>query len=311
MDQATNLREMVRKEYDSSRKLNGNNVDSSLLTRNRTKVIAVTSGKGGVGKTNVVANLAITFQRMGRSVLVFDADLGLANIDIIFGLNPKDNIEGVIKGEKELSEIIVKGPEGISIIPASSGVQELTHLTEGQKINLLNEFDMLNDNFDVLLIDTGAGISSNVTYFNLAARERIVVVTPEPASITDAYALMKVMFYQHGTKEFILLINMTKDEEEAQSVYRSLSKVGTKFMPGICIDYAGYILWDRLLANAVSRREAVVCLFPEAPASKKFREIAHHLLKKADERPIDGDIKFFWKRLIGLSVGGDNENENQ
>jgi flagellar biosynthesis protein FlhG len=311
MDQATNLREMVRKEYDSSRKLNGNNEDSSLLTRSRTKVIAVTSGKGGVGKTNVVANLAITFQRMGRSVLVFDADLGLANIDIIFGLNPKDNIEGVIKGEKELSKIIIEGPEGISIIPASSGVQDLTHLTEGQKINLLNEFDMLNDNFDVLLIDTGAGISSNVTYFNLAARERIVVVTPEPASITDAYALMKVMFYKHGTKEFVLLVNMTKDEKEAQSVYRSLSKVGTRFMPGICIDYAGYILWDRLLANAVSRREAVVCLFPEAPASKKFREVARHLLNKADERPIDGDIKFFWKRLIGVSVGGDNENENQ
>jgi flagellar biosynthesis protein FlhG len=311
MDQATNLREMVRKEYDSSRKLNGNNEDSSLLTRSRTKVIAVTSGKGGVGKTNVVANLAITFQRMGRSVLVFDADLGLANIDIIFGLNPKDNIEGVIKGEKELSKIIIEGPEGISIIPASSGVQDLTHLTEGQKINLLNEFDMLNDNFDVLLIDTGAGISSNVTYFNLAARERLVVVTPEPASITDAYALMKVMFYQHGTKEFVLLVNMTKDEKEAQSVYRSLSKVGTRFMPGICIDYAGYILWDRLLANAVSRREAVVCLFPEAPASKKFREVARHLLNKADERPIDGDIKFFWKRLIGVSVGGDNENENQ
>jgi flagellar biosynthesis protein FlhG len=311
MDQATNLREMVRKEYDSSRKLNGNNEDSSLLTRSRTKVIAVTSGKGGVGKTNVVANLAITFQRMGRSVLVFDADLGLANIDIIFGLNPKDNIEGVIKGEKELSKIIIEGPEGISIIPASSGVQDLTHLTEGQKINLLNEFDMLNDNFDVLLIDTGAGISSNVTYFNLAARERLVVVTPEPASITDAYALMKVMFYQHGTKEFVLLVNMTKDEKEAQSVYRSLSKVGTRFMPGICIDYAGYILWDRLLANAVSRREAVVSLFPEAPASKKFREVARHLLNKADERPIDGDIKFFWKRLIGVSVGGDNENENQ
>ena len=201
MDQATNLRRIVKEESGKVHKLRVK--DGSFPQKNSPMVFAVTSGKGGVGKTNIVGNLAITYQRMRKRVLIFDADLGLANIDIIFGINPKYTIEEVIKGEKELSQIIAKGPEGVAIIPASSGVQELSHLTEGHKINLLNEFDLLNNMYDILLIDTGAGISSNVTYFNLAAQERIVVVTPEPTSITDAYALIKVMFMQHGTKNLL------------------------------------------------------------------------------------------------------------
>ncbi|MDH3880931.1 MAG: MinD/ParA family protein, partial [Desulfobacteraceae bacterium] len=239
MDQATNLRRIVKKESGKVHKLRVK--DGSFPQKNSPMVFTVTSGKGGVGKTNIVGNLAITYQRMNKRVLIFDADLGLANIDIIFGINPKYTIEEVIKGKKELSQIIAEGPEGVSIIPASSGVQELSHLTEGHKINLLNEFDLLNNMYDVLLIDTGAGISSNVIYFNLAAQERIVVVTPEPTSITDAYALIKVMFMQHGTKEFIVLMNMVKNEKEAVSVYKHLSRVIEKFMGSISLDYAGYI----------------------------------------------------------------------
>jgi flagellar biosynthesis protein FlhG len=140
----------------------------------------VTSGKGGVGKTNVVGNLAIACQRMGKKVLVLDADLGLANLDIIYGINPRHDIGETIRGERELSKVIVEGPEGVSVIPASSGVQELAHLTEGQKVNLLSEFDTLNAMFDLLFIDTGAGISSNVIFFNLAAEERLIVVSPSP-----------------------------------------------------------------------------------------------------------------------------------
>jgi len=145
MDQATNLRRMIKGESDKIHTLKRGNNDGSFSTINTPKVIAITSGKGGVGKTNVVGNLAIACQRMGKRVLILDADLGLANIDIIFGIHPKHTIEDVIKGKKELSQIIVKGPEGVAIIPASSGVQELAQLTEGQKINLLNEFDMLNN----------------------------------------------------------------------------------------------------------------------------------------------------------------------
>ncbi|MEE8300314.1 MAG: MinD/ParA family protein [Desulfatiglandales bacterium] len=310
MDQATNLRRMIKGESNKIHRLKKYDESGSNSTVNMPKVIAITSGKGGVGKTNVVGNLAIACQRMGKRVLIFDADLGLANIDIIFGLNPKHNIEEVIKGEKELSQIIVQGPEDVAILPASSGVQELTHLTEGQKINLLNEFDILSNLFDIMLIDTGAGISSNVTYFNMAAEERIIVVTPEPTSITDAYALIKVMFYQHGTKNFFLLLNMVRDESEAKSVYQNLSRVVARFMGGISIDYAGFIPWDSLLQEAVSRREPVVCCYPEGSSSNSFKELANYLLRQIDRRPIDGNIKFFWKSLIAGAVDKDNEGKD-
>ena len=301
MDQATNLRRIVKEESGKVHKLRVKN--GSLPSKNSPMVFTVTSGKGGVGKTNIVGNLAVTYQRMKKRVLIFDADLGLANIDIIFGINPKYTIEDVIKGEKELSQIIAKGPEGVAIIPASSGVQELSHLTEGHKINLLNEFDLLNNMYDILLIDTGAGISSNVIYFNLAAQERIVVVTPEPTSITDAYALIKVMFMQHGTNRFIILMNMVRNEKEAMSVYKHLSRVVEKFMGSISLDYAGYVPYDKHLHESVNRREPVTCCHPQSSSSQSFKKLAECLLDQTGERHQDGSIQFFWKRLIAGATG--------
>ena len=298
MDQATNLRKIIKEESGKIHRLKEYKKRRETSKTNGPMVVAVTSGKGGVGKTNIVGNLAIAYQRMKKKALIFDADLGLANIDIIYGINPKHTIEEVISGEKELSRIIVKGPEGVDVIPASSGVHELSHLSEGHKINLLNEFDILNSKYDILLIDTGAGISSNVTYFNLAAQERIVVVTPEPTSITDAYALMKVMYKKHRVKNFYLLMNMVKDEREAKSVYKNLSNVVEKFMGSISIDYAGYIPYDKHLQESVSTRKPVICRFPEAPSSRSFKELAEHLLSHTNERSSDGSIKFFWKRII-------------
>ena len=245
-----------------------------------------------------MGNLAVSFQRLGKKVLIFDADLGLANIDIIFGIHPTDNIDAVIRGEKRLSEIIVQGPEGVSIIPASSGIEEVANLTEGQKLNLLSEFDDLNDKFDIMLIDTGAGISSNVVYFNLAAQERLVVVTTEPTSITDAYALLKVMFSRYGTKEFSILLNMVTDEKEAKAVFKNLSSVADKFLVGICLDYAGFILGDESLKKAVIKRQPVICAYPRASSSQCINTLADYLLNQATTRPVDGNIKFFWKQLI-------------
>jgi len=301
MDQATNLRKIVKEESGKVHKLRVK--DESFLPKNSPMVFAITSGKGGVGKTNIVGNLAITCQRMRKRVLIFDADLGLANIDIIFGINPKYTIEEVIKGEKELSQIIARGPEGVAIIPASSGVQELSHLTEGHKINLLNEFDLLNNMYDILLIDTGAGISSNVIYFNLAAQERIIVVTPEPTSITDAYALIKVMFMKHGTNKFIILMNMVRNEREAVSVYKHLSGVVEKFMGSISLDYAGYIPYDKHLNESVNRREPVTCCYPQSSSSQSFKKLAEYLLEQTDGRQQDGSIQFFWKRMMVGALG--------
>jgi len=298
MDQAANLRKMIKGESEKISNLIKDEDSLAAESGGAPRVIAVTSGKGGVGKTNIVGNLAIAFQRMGKKVLIFDADLGLANIDIIFGIHPQDNIDAVIRGEKKLSEIIVQGPEGVSIIPASSGIEEVANLTEGQKLNLLGEFDNLNDKFDIMLIDTGAGISSNVVYFNLAAQERLVVVTPEPTSITDAYALLKVMFSRYGTKEFSILMNMVKDDKEAKSVFKNLSNVADKFLVGISLDYAGFIPVDDTLKKAVIKRQPVICAYPRAEASQRINALAEYLLNEASVRPVDGNIKFFWKQLI-------------
>ena len=297
MDQATRLRKMVKMESEKIYRI-VKAEDEIQTDSGAPKVITVASGKGGVGKTNVVVNLAIACQRLGQQVLIFDADLGLANIDIIFGLDPKYTIEEMISGEMDLSQIIVQGPENVSIIPASSGVQELTHLTEGQKIHLLNEFDSLNSRFDILLIDTGAGVSSNVIYFNMAAEERIIVVTPEPTSVTDAYALIKILFNQHGVKKFSLLMNMVSGEKEAKSVYDNLTKVVARFMRGISIDYAGYIPRDPFLQKAVTRRKPVLTAYPNAESSRGFHRMARTLIDQSSRTPSDGNIKFFWKRLM-------------
>jgi len=298
MDQATHLRKIIKTESTKIYHMKRKDGNGPISESKRPKVITISSGKGGVGKTNVVVNLAIACQRLGQKVLILDADLGLANIDILFGLNPSHNIEEIIKEGKELSRIIIDGPEGVSIIPASSGVQELTHLTEGQKINLLNEFDNLNNRFDILLIDTAAGISSNVLYFNLAAEERIVVMTPEPTSRTDAYALIKVMFQEHGVKHFNLLLNMVRDEKEAKSVFQNVSKVIARFMGGISIDYAGYIPRDDCLQKAVNQRKPVLLAYPETASSRCIQNLAVYLIEQMGKRPIDGNIKFFWKRLM-------------
>lgn len=307
MDQATNLRKLIKNESAKVHPLARQKGGGTGLNGQTTRVIAVTSGKGGVGKTNVVGNLAVAFRRLGKRILIFDADLGLANIDIIFGLNPEYTIDDVIRGEKELAQIILHGPEGVAIIPASSGVQELSQLEEGQKLNLLNEFDRLNREYDVLLIDTGAGISSNVIYFNLAAQERLIVMTPEPTSITDAYALIKVMFKQHGTKHFSLLMNMVRGEHEAKAVYKHLSNVVGRFMGSVAIDFAGFIPWDSQVKEAVSRRVPVTCCFPDAVSSRHFEDLARYLFKRADDISNDGNIKFFWQRLMAAETDKQHE----
>ncbi len=311
MDQAKKLRKIVKVEFAKVNRLKKGPEEESLAGINRPKVITIASGKGGVGKTNVVVNLAVACQRMGKKVLIFDADLGLANIDIIFGLNPKHNIQEIISGEKDLSQIIIKGPEGVAVIPASSGIQELTNLTEGQKIHLLNEFDILNNVYDILLIDTGAGVSTNVIYFNLAAEERIIVVTPEPASVTDAYALIKIMSNQYGVKNFYLLMNMVTGEREAKSVYNNLSKVIGRFIRDISIEYAGFIPKDDLLQKAVTRRKPVICSNPEASSSQSFKELAKFILRQKSRDSSDGNIKFFWKRLMTGAQDINNEGNDK
>ncbi len=237
------------------------------------KVITISSGKGGIGKTSVVVNLAIALKKLGRNVMLLDADLGLGNLDVLLGLNPKYNFAHVLSGEKTIDEIIIEGPRGISIIPAASGLEELTSLNTEQKINLFSQLESLDEKVDIMLIDAAAGISQNVLFFNMVAGERIVLATAEPTSIVDAYALIKVLHQSHGVKRFRLLVNQAKDDKEGLEVYKNVSTVADKFL-NISIDYMGIIAYDENLRKSVRRQKPVIELFPSSKASKSFMEMA-------------------------------------
>jgi len=302
MDQASNLRRIIRSTSEKQALAGASTGSAAAEGSGSPVVISITSGKGGVGKSNIVGNLAIALQWRGQRVLIMDADLGLANIDIIYNLKPTATIADVISGEKEISQIIVKGPENVSVIPASSGIEDLANLSEGHKANLLSEFDTLNQAYDVLLIDTGAGISSNVIYFNLAAQKRYVIVTPEPTSITDAYALMKVMHNRYGTEHFTILMNMVQSEREAMAVFRHLSDVSSRFLTNVVLSYAGHIPFDRHLGKAVLLRRPVICSHPETACSRGFAKLADTVLQQLHEHPLDGNIKFFLRKLVDRPV---------
>jgi flagellar biosynthesis protein FlhG len=262
------------------------------------KVISVSSGKGGVGKTNIVANLGLAFSQLGKKVLILDADLGLANLDVLLGLNSRYTIEHLLKMEKRFSDILIKGPGGMSIMPAGSGVLELVNLNENQKLFLLNEFDQHADLWDLLLIDTAAGISSNVIYFNMAAHDCMVIATPEPTSITDAYALIKILFMKHSRKEFMILINQVSGEKEAKEVFKKINKVVDRFLGSLSLDYLGFIPFDENISKAVRFQKAVLEIYPRSPSSRSFTELA----KLLDEKPLgdkgNGNVQFFWNKLF-------------
>lgn len=262
-----------------------------------TRVIAVTSGKGGVGKTNIVANLGYAFSRLGQKVLILDADMGLGNLDVLLGLAPKHNLSHVIVGEKTISEIIVEGPGNMLILPASSGIQELTQLTQNQKIQILRELDQAIDSVNILLIDTAAGISSNVMDFNVTAHEIIVVVSPEPTSITDAYALMKVLSLKYAEKSCKVVVNLASTAEQGREVFRQLNLVAERFLD-MQIDYLGSILFDANVTRGVKQQKLVSDLYPDTHASKCFSELARKIFHSPSTHVPEGGSNFFWHHLI-------------
>jgi flagellar biosynthesis protein FlhG len=262
------------------------------------RVISVTSGKGGVGKSNVVVNLGLALAQRGLKVLLIDADLGLGNLDILLGLTPRFTIQDVLSLRLDLADVIVEGPGGLKILPASSGIPELAILDEFQKLFLLNEMDHYTEDVDVVLIDTGAGISQNVIFFNIGAQERILVVNNQPPAIADAYALIKILVTQHGEKSFKLLVNGLAHYREAELVYRTLLRVTERFLgQGITLDYLGFIPHDDAVPKAVMRQQPILALYPQAPASRSFVMIAQTLWESPPPG-IDGNIKFFWRRLL-------------
>ena len=288
-------------QAESLRALNSDKTANNLLagTEDITRVYAITSGKGGVGKTSVVANTAVTLAKMGKSVLILDADLGLANIDVVFGLAPQHNLNHFFSGDKELEEILIEGPHGIKILPAGSGIQNFTRLDGHHKMRLLDGLDSMHNSFDVVLIDTEAGISENVTYFNTAAQAILVVTTPDPTAITDAYALMKLLSNQYHEKQFNLIVNLTKNEEEALDVYRKLTMVSNRYLD-ISIDYFGSIPADKLMVDSIRKQRVIVDMHPTSATAAAFSSLAKRICsEKAPSEP-KGNLQFFWKKLLNF-----------
>ena len=260
------------------------------------KVLSVTSGKGGVGKTNIVANLAYALTERGLRVLVLDADLGLGNIDVLLGLNPLYTLHDVLRGDATLKEVLISGPGGMHILPAPSGQVELTNLSEADRLRFLSAIDDLEEEVDVFLIDTGAGIASNVCFFNMAAQEVYVVTNPEPTSLTDAYALIKVMSREYGEKSFKLIVNEVSGEREAVSIFSHLTAVCDRFL-NIRLELAGFVPVDAKLTRAVRDQQLVAERYPEAISSRCMREIALAIERSPTAMFPKGNIQFFWRRL--------------
>ncbi|MCL1908472.1 MAG: MinD/ParA family protein [Holophagaceae bacterium] len=265
--------------------------DESLF---HSRVIAITSGKGGVGKTNVAGGLAMSLAKAGQKVVVLDADFRLANLDVLLGLSPKHTLEHVLRGDRVIEEIILDGPFGIRLIPASSGIQELSKLETQTELRLIQGLQRVALDTDWLLIDTAAGIHDSVIKMLMAAQEVVLVSTPEPPSLLDAYAMVKAIHRMDPTKPIWLLVNNAQNQEEAEESLDALQGVTQHYL-GKEINSLGLIPSDNHVLQAVRQQLGVVDLFPDSPAAKAFRAVSLRLMEKV---PLKRDgFNAFWKEL--------------
>lgn len=290
-DQAAGLRAMRRSPTSRV------NLENQKTQQKPVRVITVASGKGGVGKTNLSVNLAISLSKLGGRVLLMDADMSLANVDIMLGLQTKYNLSHVLDGHKTLREVIVDGPGGIKIIPAASGVKRMAQLSALENAGIINAFAELSDELDVLIVDTAAGIADSVVSYCRAAQEVIVVVCDEPASITDAYALIKVLSRDYQITRFRLVANMSRSPAHSQRLYEKFSRVCEQFLQ-VHIDYFGTVPFDQALRDAVQKQVPVTLNQPTSPSAKAFRDMA----KKLQTWPVPSDatgyLQFFVENLF-------------
>ncbi len=261
------------------------------------QVIAVTGGKGGIGKTNVSVNLAIALADQGKRVVLLDADLGLANIDIMLGITPKKNLSHLISGECDLSDVLVSGPGGIKIVPASSGAKLMANLSISQHAGLIHAFEQLADQMDVLIIDTAAGISDVVTSFVSAAQEVMLVVCNEPTSITDAYSVVKLLNQDYQIQKFHIVPNMVRSHQEAKELFNKLSKVTDRFLDAT-LEYTHAIPFDEHVRKAIQRQKSVCEVYPQSPVSLAFKALAKKVLNWPSNFKSKGHLEFFVERLI-------------
>ncbi|MDR2516096.1 MAG: MinD/ParA family protein [Spirochaetaceae bacterium] len=289
-DQAEKLREMMRKK--SGEGSGGRSRDGK-----KTRVITVTSGKGGVGKTNMSVNMALAYARLGKKVVVMDADLGLANVNVMLNMIPKFNLYHVIRKQKTMREIMVDTEYGISIVAGASGFSKIANLTDDERQNFINELDTLS-NADIIIIDTAAGVSSNVLDFIAAADDAVIVTTPEPTAITDAYGIIKIIATEidnlnMGLK---LVVNRVKTVAEAKKVADRMTSIAGQFL-NLKVEYLGFIYDDVTVSHAVLRQKPFMVIDPKCKASLCVQHIVGRM-EKSEIRESGGITEMF-RRLFG------------
>lgn len=265
----------------------------------RMRIMTIASGKGGVGKSNIAVNLAILLAQRGKQVIIFDADMGMANVDVLLGMVPRYTLRDVIRGERTLDEILQSGPGGIKIIAGASGIQELTNIDHYQREKLVNALYELEQKADFLLIDTGGGISRNVLSFMAAAEEVVVVLTPEPTSLTDAYSMIKIYSRFELHSRINIIVNRARNNSEARQTAQRIKKTVERFL-NVRVDYLGCVCDDRHVVLAVKEQKPFCLLYPKGTATKNLSLIVTNLLSNEDGQIGVRESTGFVKRLIRL-----------
>ncbi len=302
-DQAENLRQLV------VRMTTPNSLGKSLVPISRCRVIAVTSGKGGVGKTNISVNLALAFANRGKSVLLFDADMGLANVDVMLGIIPPYTLLNVLTGQKNLKEIIVEGPSGVRLVASGSGgVQELADLNEIQRDKFLKALLELQHEAEIILIDTGAGLHRNVLAFALAAEEVIIVTTPEPTALMDAYGMIKILYREKKDPTINVVVNMAAHQQEADEAGKKLVVLSKRFL-NLNVEYVGYIPRDAGMIKAVKEQKPIILASPLSPAAVHLNQLSEIFLS-GKVKTVEGNLLHFFKKVTTI-FGGNSKDETK
>jgi flagellar biosynthesis protein FlhG len=287
---------------------------NGLRTLNKNKpvqVVAVTAGKGGVGKTNISVNLAIALSKQDKNVLLLDADLALANIDILLGIHPRKNLLDVLEQRCSLEDIIIDGPCNVKVIPSSTGTEMMANLNAQEHAGIIQAFSDLTIPIDTLIIDTAAGISETVMNFTQTAHKVLVVVCDEPTSITDAYALIKVMSHEYGIHNFEIVTNMVRNKIEGMELFHKLVRVSDRFLD-VHLEHLGSVSYDDYLKKAVKHQRAVVDEYPSAKSASEFRAVAKKMLSWEVSGEMTGNMGFFMERLAKQNAAdakGTDDNE--
>lgn len=270
-----------------------------IQTSKLVKVVAVSGGKGGVGKSSVSVNLAVTLAQLGKEVLLFDGDLGLANIDIMLGLHAKRSLSDVLSGACGLNDIVIDGPSSVKVIPGASGVEKMASLSVREHAGLVDSFNELSLNADYMFVDTAAGVSDTVLSLTRSAQELLLVVCDEPTSLTDAYALIKIMHRRYGVSNFKILANQTHSPQEGRLLFNKLTRVTDQFLD-VNLLYVGEVPFDEMLRQSIRLQKPVVSHYPEAVSSKAFRQIAAQILRWPHETLMSGNTGFFLHRTTNI-----------